>query len=93
MNGVLKRDLTMVEIRPRYICLPEGDGCGTVWDVALYMPASLGGLALVCRPLYRAEAACSVLNQIHASNFERRPPFLRSYSRNPKGGLVQLVAR
>ncbi|MFE0019159.1 hypothetical protein ACFWXH_30210 [Mesorhizobium sp. NPDC059054] len=51
--------------RPRYECIQEPDGTWKVWDNALDRAAELDGQKLVNRSLFRAEAACSILNRIH----------------------------
>lgn len=51
--------------RPRYECIQEPAGTWKVWDNALNRAAELDGQQLVNRSLFRAEAACQILNRIH----------------------------
>lgn len=51
--------------RSRYECIQEPAGTWKVWDNALDQAAELDGRKLVNLSLFRAEAACAMLNRIH----------------------------
>jgi hypothetical protein len=58
---------------PRFECLPEPTGTWMVWDNSRDALATLGDRPLSGRQKDRAQAACTVLANIHRSRLDAGP--------------------